>query len=447
MHPHRHAFAFLVLLASSVPAQDLAQKVDAAVAPHMQKPLAVGLSVGVAMGSETVAKGYGLADVEFDVPVNGATAFRIGSITKQFTAVLVMKLVEKGLVGLEDPLQKHVPEFATEGKQVTVRQLLDHTSGIKSYTDLGPKWEEKQPLELTHEQLLALVADEPFDFEPGSDWRYNNTGYYLLGVLLEKVTGKSYASLVADEIATPLSMTRTRYDSNLDLIKNRAQGYQFDGETIQNDAPLGMSQPFAAGALLSTGGDLVRWAQALTGGKVLLPASYERMTTTTVLPNGRDTHYAFGIGRDEFGGKLRLQHGGGINGFNSFLLSLPEVDFHVAVISNSERLSSRRVAEDLAYSVLGLERPKAEDKPTSKELRARLTGAFAIADLSLELEVFEKDDKLMVQAVGQSAFAILWQGEGEFRAAFDPSVKLVFRRDGSSFDLHQSGGVFEAKRK
>lgn len=441
--------ALLLLATPSLLAQerDLPTKIDVAVQRHMQKPTAVGLSVGVALGGKVIAKGYGLADAEFDVAANADTSFRIGSITKQFTAALVLRQIEAGKVALEDPLGKHVPDFPTAGKTVTVRQLLDHTSGIKSYTDLGPEWETKRPLELTHAELLGLVAGKPFDFEPGTDWHYNNTGYYLLGVLLEKVSGKTYAQLIRDEIATPLGLRRTRYDSNGELIKNRAQGYEFDGDTLRNDAPLGMSQPGAAGALLSNGGDLVRWSMALSEGKVVSKASYARMIETTVLPSGRDTRYAFGLGRDEFGGKARVHHGGGINGFNSFLFWLPELGFHVAVISNSERLNAKRVAEEIAYEVLGLERPNADDKPTTPELRALVAGEYLIDTLGMSIKVFEEDGKTMAQGEGQGAFAILWQGELEFRASFDPAVKLVWQTDGKSFELHQGGGVFVAKRK
>ncbi|HEX6811214.1 MAG TPA: serine hydrolase domain-containing protein [Planctomycetota bacterium] len=459
MNRPRTTFLSLLALVTAVAAQtpakpvaatetpDLAGKVDAVVKRHLQKPTCVGLSVGVAHGGAVVAKGYGIADAEFDVKADAETCFRIGSITKQFTAALVMKLVEQGKLALDDPLGKHVPDFPTGGKLVTVRQLLDHTSGIVSYTGLGPEWEKKQPLELTHDELLGLVAGKPFDFEPGTDWRYNNTGYYLLGVLLEKVTGRSYPQLIRDEIASPLGLGRTRYDSNRELIKNRAQGYEHVDGVLSNDAPLGMSQPGAAGALLSTGGDLVRWSQALVEGKVVTPESYARMVQTTVLPNGRDTHYGFGLGRDELGGKVRIHHGGGINGFNSFLFWLPDAGFHVAVVSNSERLNARRVAEDIAYEVLGLQRPVAADKPTTAELRALIAGDYTIADLELPMRVFEKDGKPMAQAEGQEAFAILWQGEREFRAGFDPSVRLIWSQDGKSFELHQSGGVFLARKK
>ncbi|MEM9409367.1 MAG: serine hydrolase domain-containing protein, partial [Acidobacteriota bacterium] len=188
---------------------------------------AVGLSVALAYdGNILLEEGYGTIEVEHDVATNAESIFRIGSITKQFTAALVMKQVESGKIGLDDPISKFV-DYPTQGKEVTVRHLLTHTSGIKSYTGLGAEWIKTVPLEMTHEELLGLVDDLPFDFDPGTKYRYNNTGYYLLGVILEEVSGKSFAELLAEEIADPLELTRTRYGSNGDIIRNRAQGYEF----------------------------------------------------------------------------------------------------------------------------------------------------------------------------------------------------------------------------
>ena len=207
---------------------------------------------------------------------------------------------------------------------MTIQQLLQHTSGIKSYTDLGEAWKKVWPLELTHAELLALVEDEPFDFEPGSDWHYSNTGYYLLGMVIEKVAGRSYAEQLQAELCAPLGLARTRYDSNRELIDNRAQGYALDGEELVNDQMIGMAQPGAAGGILSTAGDLVRWQMALSSGKFVRPESFARMCTPTVLPNGHDTRYGFGLKMDEWAGKPRVQHGGGIFGFNSMLFWLPD---------------------------------------------------------------------------------------------------------------------------
>lgn len=430
------------------PPPSLTWQIDAIAAEQLAQPGAVGLSIAVAQrGKILVSKGYGAADLEFDVPADDQTMFRIGSVTKQFTAALVMRLVEQKKLSLEDDLSKYVPEFPLEGRKVTIEQLLQHTSGIKSYTEINAAWQKLWPLELTHAEILALTKDAPFDFEPGSDWRYSNTGYYLLGMVIEKVSGKSYAEQLQTELCTPLGLSRTRYDSNRDLIKNRAQGYALDGEQLVNDQMFGMSQPGAAGGILSTAGELVRWQMALSSGKVVKPESFKRMCTPTVLPNGRDTHYGFGLKMGEWNGKPRVEHGGGIFGFNSMLYWLPGDDLHVAVISNGEPLSSEKLAEAIAYAALGIERPSVKDEAIPAQLIARLSGDFELKGIGLDFKVFERQGKLFVQATGQPDFRILWQGGEEFRAEFDTDVRLVFGGDGKSLVLHQGGSMADGVRK
>lgn len=444
--------SLLLLIPLSVEASaaqsELERKVDALAAEQLAKPGGVGLSIAVAQrGKVLLAKGYGTADAEFDVPANELTMFRIGSVTKQFTAAVIMRLVEQKKLALDDELAKYVPDFPYGGRKVTIEQLLRHTSGIKSYTEITEAWQKVWPLELTHAELLALVNDAPFDFEPGSDWNYSNTGYYLLGMVIEKVAGKSYAEVLLSELCTPLGLARTRYDSNRDLIKNRAQGYSLIDDHLVNDQPLGMAQPGAAGGIVSTAGDLVRWQMALSSGKVVKPESFERMRTTSVLPNGRDTHYGFGLMLDEWEGRPRVGHGGGIFGFNSRLYWLPKEDLHVAVISNGEELSSGKLAEAIAYAALGIERPAVKDEPIPADLIARLSGEYSFAEIGMELKVFERGGKLMLQGSGQGAFRVLWQGELEFRAEFDTDVKAVFAADAKSLVIHQGGRKSTGVRK
>lgn len=430
----------------------LEARVDALAAEYLAKPGGVGLSVAVARKGEVVlAKGYGLADVEFDVKADADTLFRIGSITKQFTSAALMRLVERGKLSLDDDLSKYVPSFPLQGKHVTLRQLLTHTSGIPSYTDIGEEWTKKWPLELSHDELLALVKDKPFDFEPGTKWAYDNTGYYLLGMVLESVAGKPYPEVLKEELFEPLKLARTRYDSNVDVIKNRAQGYAMDRSGVVNDQPLGTSQPGAAGALISTARELVLWQMALTSGRVVKPESFALMTTPTVLPDGKDTHYGFGLAIDDLDGRARVQHGGGIFGFNSMLMWLREADVHVAVISNGERVSSAKLADEIAYAALGVEKAAVADEPLTPERIAKLSGKYRIAALGLDVEIFEKDGKLFAQATGQGSFRLRWQGDKnkdgrEFRADFDDSVRLVFAADAKAFTLFQGGGEFPADR-
>ncbi len=429
-------------------AEAVGQEIDALSANALAKPGGVGLSIAVAQrGKILLAKAYGVADAEFEVPADEETMFRIGSVTKQMTAALVMRLVEQKKLALDDDLSRYVPEFPLQGRKVTIEQLLNHTSGIKSYTDVGEEWEKLWPKELTHAELLALVQDAPFDFEPGTNWHYNNTGYYLLGMVIEKVTGKGYAEAMQAELFTPLGLIRTRYDSNRDLIKNRAQGYGLHEGRLVNDLLLGMSQPGAAGGILSTAGDLVRWQMALTSGKVVKPESFARMTKPTVLPNGHDTRYGFGLQMTDWEGHARVEHGGGIFGFNSTLYWFPKDDLHIAVISNGEPVSSGKLAEAIAYALLGIERAAVKDDPIPANVIAKLSGDYVFSGIGLEAKVFESGEQLMVQGSGQSAFRVLWQGGLEFRADFDNDVKLVFAPDGKSLELYQGGRKADGVRK
>ena len=440
----------VALVAASLPAQDPAwlPRLDALVQKRVAQPDAVGFSIGIAQkGKLLLAKGYGLADLEADMAANGDTMFRIGSVTKQFTAALILRAVEKGLLTLDDGLERFV-EFPLQGKVVTIRHLLNHSSGIPSYTGLGEEWKKTTPLDISQKDLLAFVAGKPFEFEPGKGFEYNNTGYFLLGMVLEKLHGKTYAQIVHDELCAPLGLTRTRYDSNKELIKNRAQGYGVVDGKPANDDPLSPNHPYAAGSLLSSGGDLVRWSMALAGGKVVSAANYTAMATPLVV-DGRDTHYGFGLMTGSVAEMPTVMHGGGIHGFNSFLLHVPQHDLHVAVISNSERANSQRLAGAIVRAVLDVADFVAKDLPLPVAQRDGCVGVYDFPEVGMALHVTVVGEKLQAKgdAEGQGEFALLFQGGREFRAAFDHAVKLEWSEDGKSIQLHQGGRVVSGKRR
>ncbi len=338
-----------------------AERVEAIVAPFLARAEAVGLSVAVARAQDLVfSRAYGFADLEFEVRADEDTLVRLGSVTKQFTAAAILRLQQRGKLNVDAELAEYVPEFSTQGHAVSVRQLLTHTSGVPSYTDLGRAWFDVVARELTHEELLALVAEKPLDFEPGTRFNYSNTGYYLLGMIVERVSGVPYGDFLAREFFEPLGLTRTRYDSNAEVIPNRAQGYGFADGKPQNDLAIGMSQPGGAGGLVSTAKDLVRWQLALVSGKVVDAAAYEEMTTPFMFPDGSETTYGFGLTHGELDGPRSVSHGGGIFGFNSFLAYYPDARLSVAVISNSESLSSGMVAGAIARDLL---QPDAAARP------------------------------------------------------------------------------------
>lgn len=348
----------LALVPALVPVrQDAARlaeeaRIDAIVQATMRKPEAVGISVAVARGETIVyERAHGFADLEFTVAADPESFFRIGSITKQYTAAALLKLAERGKLSIDDPLSRFLPDYP-RGDELTLRHLLTHTGGVPNYTDLGPKWETLVARELAHEELVALWRDLPLDFEPGTKWNYSNSGYYLLGMVIEKASGQEYGAFLRDAFFDPLKLTRTRYDSNGEVILNRAQGYGYAEGKHWNDQLIGMSQPGAAGALISTAGDLVRWQLALVGGKVVSKESYAEMTLPYMLADGRETQYGLGLGLGTTAGQACVSHGGGIFGFNSYLGYWPEKQLSIAVISNSEALRSETLAEELARALL-----------------------------------------------------------------------------------------------
>lgn len=333
------------------------RRVDGVIAEIEARPEFVGLSVAVARGDRLlVDRGAGIADLEWNQPADAKTPFRIGSITKQFTAAAIMKLVERGKVGLDDPISKYVPDFDTEGHTVTIRQLLNHTSGIPNYT-AQPAFAAKAPLDLSDEDLLKTIAGVPFDFDPGTKWAYSNTNYYLLGMVVAKAVGKPYAEFMDDEFFKPLGLTHTRYGSLRDIVPQRAQGYEYDPASgrIHNAAAISMNVPGGAGALISTAGDLVRWQIALANGRAVSPGSFQQMIGSTVDVGDGVNKYGFGLMVGESGGQRRIWHNGGINGFNSMLMWLPDEGLRVAVISNDIALPSDAIAGRIVAALTSAE--------------------------------------------------------------------------------------------
>ena len=302
-------------------------------------------------GRTILRKGYGLADVELGVPIAPDMVFRIGSTTKQFTAACILKLVEQGRVKLTDAVSAYLPDYPEAGRRATVEQLLTHTSGIHSYTEM-PSWNAREREDWSSQQLIAFFEKEPLDFEPGTKWHYDNSGYVLLGAILERVTGRRYEDLVSEWIFRPLGMNDTRYGSDAPIIPRRASGYQKTPSGVENAPYLSMTQPFAAGALVSTVDDLARWQAALDSGKVLSPESLRRWWTPGILPDGTPTRYGYGWGIWTYRGHPVVEHGGSINGFTTANMRLPDDRLYLAVLSNCGGCADVRALALSAASIL-----------------------------------------------------------------------------------------------
>jgi D-alanyl-D-alanine carboxypeptidase len=337
----------------------IAKRVQAVVDRYKARPEFAALSVAVARGDHLIVdEGVGIADLEWKAPADAKTEMRIGSVTKQFTAAAIMKLHEQGKIGLDDSIDRYLPDFDTEGHTVTIRQLLTHTSGIPNYTAQPDFMSKYAPRDLSDKELLATIKGVPFDFEPGTKWQYSNTNFYLLGMIVAKVSGMSYADYMQRTLFGPLGLTHTRYGAMAPIIPERARGYSYDfaNHELLNAVPLSMNVPGGAGALVSTAGDLLRWQIALTGGRAVTPASYREMIDSAVPTGQGDGRYGFGLGIGKTNGHEVVSHNGGINGFNSVLSYMPDLGLRVAVISNSEVMFSDMVSNDI-FAALTSDKP------------------------------------------------------------------------------------------
>jgi CubicO group peptidase (beta-lactamase class C family) len=430
-------------------------RIDSLVSDEVAATPIAGVSIAVVKGRDTIAlRGYGLADVENEVPASADHIFRIGSITKQFTSAAIMQLVDKGRLSLDDTLGAMLPGMPTAWHRVTLRQLLNHTSGIPSYTDIGPRWARRWREDMSVDTIVGLVAKDSLNFPIGSRWRYNNTGYVLLGLILEKAAGKPYATLMEEQIFKPLGLANTMYCHNQPIIKRRASGYARTGQQLANAEYLSMTQPHAAGALCSTARDLVKWTRALHSGRVVSATSFKAMTT----PVGAATQngYGFGLGSDtSLAGHRRISHGGGIHGFLSMLAHYPDDSLTVVVLANTSPVAINLIAHNLARIVFGLplEGARAPRVALSAAQRAPYVGEYTITRPNgspLQLQISLEGDRLMAQAPGQPQQELIPNGNHTFSADFDRTMRLTFvveNGKATKLTLRQGGAEMPGVRK
>ncbi|MCA9738775.1 MAG: serine hydrolase domain-containing protein [Gemmatimonadota bacterium] len=315
----------------------LVAALDSAARAHVAHPMVAGVSVAVVRGADTLLlAGYGQVDLEWSVPTptDASASYEIGSVTKQFTAAAILQLVEQGKLDLDADVSEVLPEFDTHGHPVPIRRLLDHTSGIKGYTEM-PVFAELVVKDLPRDTLVSLVEAEPFEFEPGTAQIYNNSAYFLLGLIIEKQSGQSYEEYVAEHLFAPAGMDASYYCSESAVRARAAHGYDGSPDGLVRKGYLDHTWPYAAGSLCSTAGDLVRWNRALHGGRILSGASYQAMITPRPLRDGTPITYAMGLGVGERAGQRYIAHGGGINGFLSEAFWFPAQEMAVVVLQNS----------------------------------------------------------------------------------------------------------------
>jgi CubicO group peptidase (beta-lactamase class C family) len=336
--------------------EEISGKVDAYVAAEMRAEKIPGLALAIVRDGKTIKSlGYGLANLELDVPVKPETIFQTGSVGKQFTATAVMMLVEDGKIRLDDPIGRYLSGAPARWKNITVRNLLTHTSGIHDYETESLKKKGAAFINLrndyTEDELFKKFSGLPLDFPPGSKWSYSNSGYVLLGILIHKVTGQFYGDVLQERIFRPLGMSYTRIISEADIIPNRAAGYRLVNGGIKNQEWVSpMLNTTADGALYTNIVDMARWDAALYTEKLLKKGSLDQMWTAVCLNDGKTADYGFGWDVTSVNGHRLIEHGGAWQGFTAQISRYVDDKFTVIVLTNldSEHSQPDKVAHDVA---------------------------------------------------------------------------------------------------
>jgi CubicO group peptidase (beta-lactamase class C family) len=312
----------------------LERLVDSLVRKDIDSVRVAGIAIGVFKGKDKLLlKSYGFADLEHYVKLPVDASFEIGSVTKQFTAVATLLLAEQGKLSLDDDISKYI-KFDTKGRKIAIKQLLNHTSGIRGYTEM-PMFEKLMKEKHKRDTLLRILEKEPFDFEPGEALIYNNSAFFIMGLIIEKVSGMSYEEFVSKNLFEKAGMTHSFYCNERKVTKNRAHGYDMENKELVRAGYLDHTWPFAAGSLCSTVEDLVKWDDALHHGKILTEGMYQEFLTPAVINDGTVATYAKGITVREKNGRKMIEHGGGINGFLSENRYFPDDDLKIVVLVNS----------------------------------------------------------------------------------------------------------------
>ena len=412
------------------PDTDLSTRLDATLSDTFKADAPGAAVIVVHDGKPVFRKGYGLANLETKTPMRPDMVFQIGSVTKQFTSTAVLILAERGKLSFEDDISLYFPNYPNKGAKITIEHLLTHTSGIKSYTE-DPKWPALWREDLTPAQIIDLTKDLPLEFAPGTKFNYNNTAYTMLGVIIEKASGLPYADFLRRNLFEPLGMSHTLYGSLTQIIPNRAAGYTRGADGWENAPYLSLTQPYSAGALMSNVDDLALWEGAVASRKLISQASWERAFAGFKLASGEPTHYGYGWELDEYQGRKVIHHGGGIPGYASETLRMPEEHVYVAVLANSDDSPTdlNFLATILAAEVIG--------RPYREPTRIRLSdavlesyvGVYRIDETSTRT-ITREGDRLFMERSGGSKVEIHPSAEGTFFRSRS-FQRLSFRKDKS----------------
>lgn len=423
-------------------------KADARTRRAVTEGETAGLSLYVRLRGKTlISRGYGESDLENHVGASPDTVYAIASITKQFTAAAVLQLAEAGKLRLDDEITRYLPDYPVRGNRVTVRQLLNHTSGIRNMTALGAPYWSQISRDVQPEDVIRIFQNEPFDFSPGEHYSYSNSGYFLLGVIIEKASGMKYSEYLAKNVIARAGLQHTRSCATDALIPGRARGYSHGPAGFVNAKYFSPTQGFSVGSICSTAPDLARWVEALASGRVVSAESYRQMTTPNpaVLPDGERLTHGFGTGVGINEGHRVFYHDGGIFGFDTIEAYYPQDDLTIIVLCNTDGDLAAEIENAVARLALGIAPPA--DRPLPTGLGAACMGSYRIRESSIRVN--DRDGRLSVEMPGEKPQPLLYREGSDFSLGTGPSVVRFVLTVGPATELRltQYGHTrFVAKR-
>lgn len=404
--------------------QALVARIDSIISARIAAGMVAGASIAVVKGKDTIAvQGFGKANIELNVPTMAHATYEIGSVTKQFTAAAMLQLVEQGKINLDEDITKYLPGYNSQGHKIPVRRLLDHTSGIKGYTEM----KEFGPLsvfKLPRDTLVTLFSKQPFDFNPGDEEIYNNSAFFLAGLIIEKVSGMPYEEYIQKNLFDKAGMKDAHYCSESKIYPNQVTGYDGDSAGFVHKAPISHQWPYAAGSICSSAIDLVRWDEALhRDGTILGQAAHQEMVMPGKLNDGTTIGYGKGIAVYPRLGHKAYHHGGGIPGFLSENIYFPDDSLSVVVLFNSAREGPDNTALAIAKLILS---PAADaTKPMDGDVN-RFAGTFTGNGRGRPTEavITVKDGTVMAKlSISDSAKVLKYLGGDRFA---NDEMNLIF---------------------
>ena len=420
-------------------------KLDALIEAYAKLYKFNGSALVAKNGNILLNKGYGYRNATDKVANNEQTIFQLGSVTKQFTSAVILKLQEEKKLSVSDKLSKYFPGYP-KGDSITIEQLLTHTSGIYNYTNDGKFMANEVTKPSNREMMMALFKDKPLDFSPGTNWSYSNSGYSLLGYIIEAVTKQSYEQAVRKYIFTPLRMTHSGFDFTHLKSNEKAIGYFKLNDKEKEEAPIvDSSVSFSAGAIYSTTGDLYLWHEALQKNNILSREQQEKAYTPV------KNRYGYGWSIDSIEGKRRVSHGGGIHGFITTIARVPEDDICIVLLSNASNTTLGEISKSIFAILYGKEYELPKERTEIKLPEEKLKEYEGEYELNKDLHVVIslKDGALVATPTGQKTETLFAEKE-DLLFVKSQDIQLEFTRNEKKeidgFILHQGGAKMPCKK-